>query len=305
MFVGAIMPTPLYPLYQHGVRIFRRHADLDLCGLCARQSRGAVVLRPARRPGRPPQRDAAGDRHRHRQHGCVRRGGGHGVAVRGAGAQRLLHWLGRGRRDRMDRRALYRPRQRHRRADRGVGEFLRLRRRAAVWRLARSIRAVAAAAALSRLSGFALRRRRRHPVRARDGGESETFWRSIVAAAARCAAAHQAPVRVACGERLRHVFADRLLRRLDPEPARRKPASIRADGGRRRRVRGVRHCRGDDPFDRVARQPGRHVQRAGAAGAGGVAFGRRRACPIDAAVALRRGARAASPAGSAIAAASK
>ena len=56
------------------------------------------------------------------------------------------------------------------------GKFLRLRRRTAAGRPARPIRARTVAAVLSRLSRSALRHRRRHRLRARDGDEAEASW---------------------------------------------------------------------------------------------------------------------------------
>ena len=137
---------------QAGVRIFRGHADSDLCGLRAGKSCGAVVLRPTVGPDRPPHHQLAGDRIRHRQRHCVRLRGEHAVAVCGAGAERLLHRAGVGDRHGLDRRTLRGYAARGRGADRGGGELLRLRRRAAHRRLAGGVCSGAAAPAVSHLS---------------------------------------------------------------------------------------------------------------------------------------------------------
>ncbi len=80
---------------------------------------------------------------------------------------------------------------------------------------------------------------KRKPLRRRIA--SSPHWR---------AAAHPAAIRVPGRDRLCHLLADRLLLGVDPEPARRKPASIRSARRRRRRVRTVSGCRGCHPDQR-------------------------------------------------------
>lgn len=74
---------------------------------------------------------------------------------------------------------------------------------------------------------------------------------------------------------------------FDSEPARRKPAPARASCRRRRRLRAVRHCRGDDPFHRPDREPGGNARRAGGIVAERLASGGRGG-QIDAIIDFRR-----------------
>ena len=224
MFVGAIMPTPLYPLYQHafefsGITLTLIYAVYVLGNLVALLFFGRFADQVGRRSAILP---AIGIGIASAVVFATASGTAWLFAARalsgfstGLGAGAATAWIAdlyTGRRNRAAARIA------------ASANFLGCAAGPLFRWLARSIRAMAAAAVLSHLSCSALRRRRRHPVRARNGDESETFRRNIIAAAARCAAAHQAPVRVARGERFRHVFADRLLRRLDSKYARRKPA---------------------------------------------------------------------------------
>ena len=174
MFVGAIMPTPLYPLYQRafgfsGITLTLIYAVYVLGNLVALLFFGRLADQVGRRSAILPAigfgiastvvfAAAAGTAwlFAARALSGFSTGLAAGAATRGSPSFTPAAATAR-------------------RADRGVGEFFRLRRGAALRRLAGAIRAVAAAAALSRLSGFALCGRRRHPVRARNGHEPETL----------------------------------------------------------------------------------------------------------------------------------
>src|SRR5947199_7213417 len=71
MFFGATLPTPLYPLYRAGVRLWSNNPDADLRRIRARQPRGAAFLRAAIGPDRTAASDLAGDRCRCREHAHI------------------------------------------------------------------------------------------------------------------------------------------------------------------------------------------------------------------------------------------
>jgi hypothetical protein len=89
IFVGAILPTPLYPLYRQAFG-FSGVTLTYLCGLCGGEPGGAVVFRTARRPDRPAHGELAGDRRRPRQHRRIRLGRRNRLAVCGPRAERIL-----------------------------------------------------------------------------------------------------------------------------------------------------------------------------------------------------------------------
>ena len=135
-------------------------------------------------------------------------------------------------------------------------------------------------------------------------GIAKAFWRSIAAAAAWRSAAHSAALLVASGVRLCHFSLIGFYSALIPNLL---VASLHRSAPA---VAGAVVCLVFGVAAVTILSTGRlearpHAERAGFAGAGGVAFGRCGSRPIDAAVALRRARSAASPAGWVIAAASK
>ena len=98
MFVGAILPTPLYPLYREafgfsGVTLTLIYATYVLGNLAALLFFGRL----------------AGSGSRNHQRRCVCRGAKHRVAVCRARVERLFDRPGERRRHRLDRRTLCRP----------------------------------------------------------------------------------------------------------------------------------------------------------------------------------------------------
>ena len=219
MFVGAIMPTPLYPLFRaafgfsgvtltliYAVYVLGNLAALLLFGRLADQIGRRAVSAPAIGVGiasalafafaaSTPWLFA----------GRALSGFSTGLASGTATA-----WIA----------ELY--------PDRGEGAASRIaaaalfgpRRGPAHGRRAGTIRAGAAAAAVPRLSGSALRYRGRDFSRARDGGGAKTLGRGVAQATARRAAKHPPAIHRTRGRSFRRLRADRLLRGLGAAPAR-------------------------------------------------------------------------------------
>src|SRR5215471_14900582 len=91
MFVGAILPTPLYPLYREAFGFSGVTLTLIYATYVLGQSHRASVLRPPRRPDRTAAGELAGCRGRHCQRRYFYGGARHRLAVRGARRQRFFH----------------------------------------------------------------------------------------------------------------------------------------------------------------------------------------------------------------------
>src|SRR5215472_509159 len=289
MFVGATLPTPLYPLYRENfgfsaVTLTLIYATYVLGNLAALLFFGTLSDQIGRRATSLP---AIAVGIASTAVFAAAQGTPWLFAARGLSgfSTGLAFRCG----DSLDRGALCHRPERRRRAYCFCSEYSRLRRRGPHWRVVRAIRAGAAAVVLFRLSGSFVRGGRRDPGAARDDCGAETLCRSQPAAAYRRAARHPAAIRVAGRDRLCHVFFDRLLFGADPESSWREPASTLAAPCRRDRVRAVSRRCGGHPHKRPLRQPDRHAGRSAAVAAERVDPGRSGACSFTHDPGVRRG----------------